>query len=105
MGRRRRGDARARAAERLHRQPNLGTNKRLFGGLVMSLIEGTSFSGKFSELTIVNSTAPTSIGAARRRHDPRRLSAAKTTKTLSNVGAALRRYSADLAGIFGTEDI
>lgn len=67
-------------------------------------IEGTSFSGTYSELTIVYKTRADKTGSSSRSYSSRQVSVAKTTKTLV-TGTAIRRYSRDLASLFASEGI
>lgn len=69
----------------------------------MAFIEGTTFSGYFSELTVVARTLPTSIGSGGGRHKAK-TSAHVSTNRPAYVGASVKRYSPRLAKLLGTED-
>lgn len=71
----------------------------------MAFIEGATFSGKFSELTVViNRTKPTSgQGATLGSHSVERKSEANVNSG-ATIGAAVGVYAPQLAILFGTDD-
>lgn len=70
----------------------------------MAFIEGETYSGYFSELTVINYTKPASkTGAGIGDYSSAANIHASVNKNVAKIGASIRPYYYSLASIFSTE--
>ncbi len=71
----------------------------------MAISEGVSLDGYTGEIVVIDYTAPTSgTGATSSGYSAKKVVAASTNKTQTQIGVALRRYAPVLSALFATED-
>lgn len=69
----------------------------------MALIEGTTYGGYFSELTVVSLTRPSKSGSSTDRYRGEQVVAANIEKTITKIGASIGIDRSALAALFGSE--
>jgi len=70
----------------------------------MAILEGATFHGYFSELTVVNQLKPSKTGAAAAKYNSATVIQASVEKNTAKIAAHITPYSQALSLLFGTEN-